>query len=763
MNDKTLSGDSAPAMVRDRDHLQEGLDALIGVIDKYSGDDDVIKADSSVRELKQIARNVEETTKKLLEEGRLLQLGVVGQVKAGKSSLLNLLLFDGQEVLPKAATPMTASLTHIVKSDRDEIEIEYYTAEEWKEISDHALEYEQAKKAGDRDINQFMEAAAQLVEMADKKGLNIRDHLGKNVVHQVPSAQLNDKLRRFVGSNGDMTPLVKSVTIRSSQGMADLDIVDTPGINDPIASRSRQAMRMLGPCDAVLMLSYAGQFMGEQDVKFFKGRIPSEGIKHCLVVGSKFDSALVDVSRDHRGRLDEAIADTEQRLKAHADEAVAKHRLEDVLDTLDTDDGNDGTVDVVLTSAMCAALGKRPCGSWVPDERHAFDSLQRAYPDWFDQPDLDQDINETTRDHLVWVGNRAAVDESLKDVRANKDSIMAGKMTGFLRKKHTQALEKLTELTSDLQERRTEVKTSNIGDIESQQRSIGALRDELDTKVTWVWEDLIEKRGELIDELRDRVRAVTQEAREGITHAVRTEQRTRTRKKRVEKKGFFNGVLRFFGADRSEDKEFEEKYDKKVLDRAALENAIDQFCEEIEEEVQAVVEKMYDRPFRKDAIKTLVRAVQESFSNDLAAKVNMDALKRSLREAISRIVEEADRGLKSTRFDAMELSFEYGGGSAKRGRREGREFVKEARDKAIKWLDSCKRKMSKIQDRAKSDLVQVTIEDLEKYQERLKKEIEQKHFVLDRYDRAIDELQKARDDLERASPRLESGLESEGG
>lgn len=760
MNDQTLSGDSVPAMVRDRDHLQEGLDAVIEVIDKHSGEDDVIKADSFVRELKQIARNVEETTKKLLEEGRLLQLGVVGQVKAGKSSLLNLLLFDGQEVLPKAATPMTASLTHIVKSDRDEIEIEYYTAEEWKEISDHALEYEQAKKAGDRDINQFMEAAAQLVEMADKKGLNIRDHLGKNVVHQVPSAQLNDKLRRFVGSNGDMTPLVKSVTIRSSQGMADLDIVDTPGINDPIASRSRQAMRMLGPCDAVLMLSYAGQLMGDQDVKFFKGRIPSEGIKHCLVIGSKFDSALVDVSRDHRGRLDEAKTDTELRLKSHADEAVAKYGLEDVLNT---DDGNDGTVDVVLTSAMCAVLARRPCSSWAPDERHTFDNLQRVYPDWFDQPDPDQDINQKTRDNLVWIGNQEAVDNCLKDVRANKDGIMAGKMTNFLRERHTQALEKLADLTSDLQERRTEIKTSKISDVESQQRSIGALQEELETKVTWVWEGLIEKRGELIDELRDKVRMVTQEAREGISHAVRTEQRTRTRKKRVEKEGLLNAALRFVGFDRSETREFKEKYDKKVLDRAALENAIDQFCEEIEEEVQAVVEKMYDRPFRKDAIKTLVRAVQESFSNDLAAKVNMDALKRSLREAISRIVEEADRGLRSTRFDAMELSFQYDGSSAKRGRSEGREFVKEARDKAIKWLDSCKRKMSKIQDRAKSDLVQVTIDDLEKYQERLKKDIKQKRFVLDRYDRAIDELQKARDDLEKARPRLESGLESEGG
>ena len=44
-------------------------------------------------------------------ENRLLQIGIVGRVKAGKSSLLNALLFKGKTVLPKAATPITAALT----------------------------------------------------------------------------------------------------------------------------------------------------------------------------------------------------------------------------------------------------------------------------------------------------------------------------------------------------------------------------------------------------------------------------------------------------------------------------------------------------------------------------------------------------------------------------------------------------------------------------------------------------------------------------
>ena len=95
-----------------------------------------------------------------------------------------------------------------------------------------------------------------------------------------------------MGADGDLTPLVKSVTIRCSQGIPDLDIVDTPGINDPIASRSREAQKLLSKCDAVLLLSYAGQFMDKTDAQFLLKRVREEGIKRRLLIGSKFDQRI---------------------------------------------------------------------------------------------------------------------------------------------------------------------------------------------------------------------------------------------------------------------------------------------------------------------------------------------------------------------------------------------------------------------------------------------------------------------------------------
>ena len=59
------------------------------------------------------AEVMEQELAKVVAENRLLSIGIVGRVKAGKSSLLNALFFGGKQILPKAATPMTAALTII--------------------------------------------------------------------------------------------------------------------------------------------------------------------------------------------------------------------------------------------------------------------------------------------------------------------------------------------------------------------------------------------------------------------------------------------------------------------------------------------------------------------------------------------------------------------------------------------------------------------------------------------------------------------------
>ena len=82
----------------------------------------------------------------IAEEERLLRIGIVGRVKSGKSSLLNALIFGGESVLPKAATPMTAALTTLSYGDAMQAEVEFFTRGDIEDIAAKAGEYERLLK-----------------------------------------------------------------------------------------------------------------------------------------------------------------------------------------------------------------------------------------------------------------------------------------------------------------------------------------------------------------------------------------------------------------------------------------------------------------------------------------------------------------------------------------------------------------------------------------------------------------------------------------
>ena len=76
-----------------------------------------------------------------LKKDRLLKIGLIGRVKAGKSSLLNSLFFEGKNILPKAATPMTAALTILTYGDTPKAEVELFTTEDIQELENKAREF----------------------------------------------------------------------------------------------------------------------------------------------------------------------------------------------------------------------------------------------------------------------------------------------------------------------------------------------------------------------------------------------------------------------------------------------------------------------------------------------------------------------------------------------------------------------------------------------------------------------------------------------
>ena len=105
-----------------------------GIIERLSAK----AAKDDISTLEKLVANFKYKTEDFYRTERKLNIGVIGQVKAGKSSFLNTLLFNGKDILPKASTPKTATLTKMEYSDRNIISIEYYSVDEWKILKENA-------------------------------------------------------------------------------------------------------------------------------------------------------------------------------------------------------------------------------------------------------------------------------------------------------------------------------------------------------------------------------------------------------------------------------------------------------------------------------------------------------------------------------------------------------------------------------------------------------------------------------------------------
>jgi GTPase Era involved in 16S rRNA processing len=281
------------------------------------------------------SRTLEKDIGDIVEDGRNLRVGIIGAVKAGKSSFLNAMLFNGRDVLPRAATPMTASLTRISYSKTPGAKVVFYNSDDWagivkaskeyeaeiKRLTEKRLreererrkitprgkekvcldinkevnlseteEYERAYNAGLLDVkskNPELAGCDELVKMSH--GLWTDKLLGTE--NMIPFGELKE----YAGSSGKYTPLVKWIEIAlDASSMAGLEIIDTPGLNDPIVSRANQTQKFIEKCDVVFLLSYSGQFLTAEDMALLRENLPSGGVRHVFLVGSKFDSAICD-------------------------------------------------------------------------------------------------------------------------------------------------------------------------------------------------------------------------------------------------------------------------------------------------------------------------------------------------------------------------------------------------------------------------------------------------------------------------------------
>lgn len=233
--------------------------------------------------------------KKKIEED-VLTIGVIGQMKCGKSTVLNAIVFE-DDVLPSATTPMTAALSVITYGEEKKLKAEFYTPDEWEEQKMQASR-PLSEVEGNTLEETKVKAAKELVEKSHKLGSTINSLLGKTKDDTL------DQLKDYVGADGKYVSITKSVTIYYPKDyLKGVEIVDTPGFNDPIVSREERTKNFLNKADVVLLMLYAGRPFDATDRDILFKNVRQCGIGKVLVGINKYDIPY------HNGETEDVIKD----------------------------------------------------------------------------------------------------------------------------------------------------------------------------------------------------------------------------------------------------------------------------------------------------------------------------------------------------------------------------------------------------------------------------------------------------------------------
>lgn len=210
----------------------------------------------------------------------VLTLGVIGQMKCGKSTFLNAFVFE-DDVLPSATTPMTAALSVITYGAEKKIEAEFYTRDEW---ADQKLNASKSTENVDEVTKSKIQSAQELVEKSRNLPGPVESFLGKT------KADSFDNLIDYVGADGKFVSITKAVRIYYPKDyLKGVEIVDTPGFNDPIVSREERTKEFLHKADVVLLMLYAGRPFDATDRSILFKNVGQCGVGRVLIGINKYD------------------------------------------------------------------------------------------------------------------------------------------------------------------------------------------------------------------------------------------------------------------------------------------------------------------------------------------------------------------------------------------------------------------------------------------------------------------------------------------
>lgn len=740
--------------VRQIEQIAEQFSDLLG------HDAKLARRDSQVHDPEAIEKQIE----RLQEQGRVLQIGIIGRVKAGKSSLMNAIFFDGKSILPEAATPMTAALTTLSYGERPAVRVEFFTIQDLEifhrlhDEHDRAINDCIAKKeqlaaqrrassprtdAGQRSSKPEGVPAVQidrlkLRELA-RREIDDKDAVGAAAyslwadvmtgggLSRVPTDEerlefksvdaLQGRLAEYVGAKGRLTPFTKCLHLELPfESLRDLRVVDTPGLNDPVLSREARTKEMLRECDAAFVVSPAGQFLNAQDMDLLDRLGSREGVSEIYVFSSQFDTQLFGEEFDRcDGRLPDVLSMQRSSLARQTKNvfsglAGTRPEFRQLVD--------DGQRRVHTTSSVAFALSRQEPAKWNDSAKHIQAKLLQKYPDYF----LDEASRQTWLQDLSGL---PVVTQALVDVRLQKGLIFSKRISAYFDGQASASRKYVELLIDSVHKRQADFETADIAAVDEKLKHIERVCRRGTDKADEVFQYEMQRMNLSIG--KD-LRSIVSKKFTELTREADSAKSTKT--EQFEKSGVLSWMAR---------KTYGGGYDERtvsVIDGTTVRRAIEDFRRELETDLHERIEEESLRWRNFLVAEVLIPSLRKTVGDDC---FDEDAMPKIVRSVLLDLSDLPMPDLPALP-DQLTASGKITSWRADEFEKAAAEYADLLRNCGDAFVGYVKARLKMMSETSVGDAI---FGDLRKEAQDLKTQLSNKRTTAERYQRLLGELQKA--------------------
>ena len=207
-------------------------------------------------------------------ENESLCIAITGVLNAGKSTFLNALL--SQELLGSSNVPETANLTILRYGKEVSARVHFWSKEQWADL--------ESSSTYDEQLRTFV------TECKTHFGAELDSYI--TTPHSTRDIRA-DELSAYTSANhsSKMCNLIQKVELFTPLAFLqnNVEIVDTPGLDDPVTKREDITRDFLAHCDMLIHVMNASCALTQKDIDFILESLLEQNISRLLVVLTRID------------------------------------------------------------------------------------------------------------------------------------------------------------------------------------------------------------------------------------------------------------------------------------------------------------------------------------------------------------------------------------------------------------------------------------------------------------------------------------------